>query len=169
MLKLYSEITLLFQRFTEGYCRFEGSLMENFENIPNEETCQRFCHLSPICKYFIYNKREKVCEILDDDHRQCDTIRGPPSPGYQECQIELLECPSGWTDGGRLGCYYVAKESPKMKYSDAKNFCKSLNIRSHLVEIRSQEIQTFVETLDLSSNGHWWIGATDQQEVKPIG
>ena len=55
-----------------------------------------------------------------------------------------------------------------MNYFDAKNFCKSLDIRSHLVEIRSQEIQTFVETLDLSSNGHWWIGATDQQEVKPL-
>ena len=61
---------------------------------------------------------------------------------------------------------FVVNPSPKMNYFDAKNFCKSLDIRSHLVEIRSQEIQNFVENLDLSSNGQWWIGALDQQEVK---
>ena len=75
-------------------------------------------------------------------------------------------CPSDWVDGGRLGCYYVATKSSKMSYSDAKKFCKSLDNRAHLVEIRSQEIQNFVESLDLSSNGVWWMGATHQEKVK---
>ena len=53
-----------------------------------------------------------------------------------------------------------------MSYSDAKKFCKSLDNRAHLVEIRSQEIQNFDESLDLSSNGVWWMGATHQEKVK---
>ena len=76
-----------------------------------------------------------------------------------------FSCPSGWVDGQRLGCYFVASKSSSMSHSDAKKFCKSLDYRAHLVEIRTQEIQKYVESLDLSSNTHWWIGATDQQKV----
>ena len=47
-----------------------------------------------------------------------------------------------------------------MNHHDAKKFCKSLDNRAHLVEIRSREIQNFVESLDLSSIGVWWMGAT---------
>ena len=52
-----------------------------------------------------------------------------------------------------------------MSHHDAKKFCKSLDNRAYLVEIRTQEIQSFVRSLDLSSNTWWWIGATDQQKV----
>ena len=78
---------------------------------------------------------------------------------------KLGPCPSGWVDGGRLGCYYVASKSSSMTHHDAKKFCKSLDNRAHLVEIRTEEIQKYVESLDLSSNAHWWMGATDLKKV----
>ena len=81
----------VFQLFTGGYCKYQGSLMENYENIPSKEVCQQACLLDTKCQYFIYNAREKNCEILDDDHRQCDTIRGPPSPNYEVCETAYFQ------------------------------------------------------------------------------
>ena len=75
-------------------------------------------------------------------------------------------CPSGWSDGGKLGCYYAAKEASRMSYASAQNYCKSLDGRAHLVEIRTQEIQTFVRGLkDLQSHTYWWLGGSDQAKV----
>ena len=77
-----------------------------------------------------------------------------------------LECPSGWSDGGKLGCYYAAKEASTMTQANAKAYCKSLDGRAHLVEIRTQEIQTFVRGLkDLQSHTYWWLGGSDQAKV----
>ena len=78
----------------------------------------------------------------------------------------FLVCPSGWSDGGKLGCYYAAKEASRMSYASAQNYCKSLDGRAHLVEIRTQEIQTFVRGLkDLQSHTYWWLGGSDQAKV----
>ena len=55
-----------------------------------------------------------------------------------------------------------------MDQANAKNYCKSLDKRAHLVEIRTQEIQTFVEGLDLSSHPWWWMGGTDQLNVLEV-
>ena len=79
----------------------------------------------------------------------------------------FLECPSGWENGGRkLGCYYAAKEASTMTQANAKAYCKSLDHRAHLVEIRTQEIQKFVEGLeDFQSHGYWWLGGSDQAKV----
>ena len=54
-----------------------------------------------------------------------------------------------------------------MDQANAKNYCKSLDSRAHLVEIRNQDIQNLVTSLsDLpSDNGYWWIGGTDEQKV----
>ena len=74
-----------------------------------------------------------------------------------------LECPSGWSDGGKLGCYLAAKEASTMTQANAQAYCTSLDQRAHLVEIRTQEIQEFVEGLaDLQSNKYWWLGGNDK-------
>ena len=79
---------------------------------------------------------------------------------------KLGPCPSNWVDGGRFGCYYVGKGSSTVTFATAKTFCKSLDQRAHLVEIRTQEIQKYVQELDLTSHGQWWIGATYQLKVR---
>ena len=52
-----------------------------------------------------------------------------------------------------------------MSFTDAKKFCLSMDNQAHLVEIYSEEIQKFVETINVSSYHRFWIGATDQQNV----
>ena len=53
-----------------------------------------------------------------------------------------------------------------MNYASAKNYCKSLDRRAHLAEIRTQEIEKFVENLnDLKSHGYWVLGGTDNLKV----
>ena len=76
-----------------------------------------------------------------------------------------LGCPSGWIDGGQLGCYLAAKEASKINHTSAQNYCKSLDKRAHLAEIRTQEIQTFLEGLENLQSNHWWLGGNDQAKV----
>ena len=53
-----------------------------------------------------------------------------------------------------------------MSYASAKAYCKSLDQRAHLAEIKTQEIQTFVESLpDFQSYHRWWLGGSDQAKV----
>ena len=78
----------------------------------------------------------------------------------------FLVCPSGWSDGGKLGCYLAAKRASTMSQANAKAYCKSLDGRAHLVEIRTQETQDLVERLkDFRSHSHWWLGGNDQAKV----
>ena len=78
-----------------------------------------------------------------------------------------LECPHGWIDGGRkIGCYHFAKDASKMVYASAQDYCKSLDGRAHLAEIRTQEIQEFLDGLeDLQSYRNWWLGGNDEEKV----
>ena len=53
-----------------------------------------------------------------------------------------------------------------MNKTNAEAYCKSLYGRAHLAEIKTQEIQTFVEGLaDLQSHAYWWLGGNDQATV----
>ena len=53
-----------------------------------------------------------------------------------------------------------------MSQADAQDYCKSLDKRAHLAEIKTQEIQTFVVGLpDLQSHPYWWLGGNDQATV----
>ena len=54
---------------------FEGNLMEHLNDIKDEATCQLACLHVPGCKYYIYDKDEKDCELMDSDSRQCDLIK----------------------------------------------------------------------------------------------
>ena len=79
-------------------------------------------------------------------------------------------CPSGWVFGGYLGCYYVAKEVSTMNQTSAQNICKWLDITAHLAEIRTKEIQDFIQDFVLSldylqSHNYWWLGGNDKAQV----
>ena len=53
-----------------------------------------------------------------------------------------------------------------MNQPSAKAYCKSLDQRAHLAEIRTQEIQEFVEDLaDIQSHPDWWLGGIDKAQV----
>ena len=78
-------VSFSFQLFTDGYCKFEGSLLENLEGISSVEACQLACQFDENCKYFIYYKNENVCETMDDDEYTCDIVRGPQSPSIEGC------------------------------------------------------------------------------------
>ena len=76
------------QKFTEGYCKYTGYLLENLGNITTPTICQFACKLydkDTPCQYFSYNRQEQNCQFLSDSARTCDTIRGPPSPSFEEC------------------------------------------------------------------------------------
>ena len=76
------------QKFTEGYCKYDGYLLENLSNITTISTCQFACQLydkEPSCEYFSYNSLEQNCQFLSSSIRTCDIIRGPPTPSLEEC------------------------------------------------------------------------------------
>ena len=82
----------------------------------------------------------------------------------------LSECPSGWEDGGHLGCYLAAVHAPRMSQLWANAYCKRLDRRAHLAEIRTWQIQEFVSGLeDLNDrnwyNHFWWLGGSDRSRV----
>jgi hypothetical protein len=73
------------QVFVEGYCRYEGNLLEHLEKIESAIQCQFACSFVPKCNYFLYDIDLKDCELLDDEKRDCDLLRGPPSPDLLDC------------------------------------------------------------------------------------
>ena len=82
-------MSLLFiQPFTEGYCTFTGDILDNLDDIFDINICQTVCKLNQLCEYFLYDTELKDCKTYKSVTRDCDIIRGPPSPPYdpQECQ-----------------------------------------------------------------------------------
>ena len=96
----------------------------------------------------------------------CFFVRAPHT-NVSDFFSSLPECPSGWVDGGNLGCYYGSWRDSTMSHSGAKAYCKSLDRRAHLTEIRTREIQTFVEGLleHYLNYGRWWLGGNDKYQV----
>ena len=77
-----------------------------------------------------------------------------------------LECPYGWVGGEELGCYYFANETSTMNHASAMAYCQSLDIRAHLAEIRTLEIQEFIAgSQDLQATPQWWLGGNDRATV----
>ena len=56
-----------------------------------------------------------------------------------------------------------------MSQADAKAYCESLDEKAQLAEIKTQDIQEFVEGLeDLESHAFWWLGGNDKAQVLNI-
>ena len=47
----------------------------------------------------------------------------------------------------------------------SQDYCSSLDSRSFLVEIRNEEIETFLKSQDVFADDFWWIGAMYDTEV----
>ena len=69
----------------EGFCRYEGDLLEHLEFIKSPEQCQEACTYLDICHYFVYDYNKDDCELLGSPIRKCDILRGPPEPSYETC------------------------------------------------------------------------------------
>ena len=63
------------QGYRQGYCMFEGNLMEHLNEIKDEQTCQLACQNVPGCKYYIYDIDIKDCQLLNSSSRNCDLIK----------------------------------------------------------------------------------------------
>ena len=75
----------LSQNFREGRCRYQGHLLEHLDNCKNAEVCQTACRVLTKCEYFNYDMQLKDCELITSTSRNCDLVRGPPEPDYDEC------------------------------------------------------------------------------------
>merc|ERR1711962_1734665 len=82
-------------KFTEGYCKYDGDLLENLSNITSASACQFACRIYdkiPRCNYFFYNGAEENCQFLSSTSRSCDLIRGPPTPSIEDCSEKPIVC-----------------------------------------------------------------------------
>ena len=59
--------------------------------------------------------------------------------------LAIEDCPKDWIDAQNLkmGCINL-NGTKSMAWNDAQDFCHSLNINAHLVEIFSEEQQQFI-------------------------
>ena len=82
-----------FQKFLEGYCKYEGSEIEhNQAKTDDANDCQADCadHY-PDCAYFLFDKESLQCSLYQTDRRECDQIRGPKMPEYEICNMNTTE------------------------------------------------------------------------------
>ena len=42
----------------------------------------------PGCEWWIYDSASKNCELQPSGHRECDMVRGTPSPDYNKCKTD---------------------------------------------------------------------------------
>ena len=76
-----------FQDFKQGYCLFEGNLLDHLNFVPEETMCQMACQHISGCQYYVFDKNLKDCMLLDSESRHCDLIRGKKdSPNYDTCK-----------------------------------------------------------------------------------
>ncbi len=73
----------------EGYCIYEGPLLENLEKIPNYEVCQTACGLISTCEYFVYDLDFTNCKLIGSPQRSCDLLHGPPEPSINSCRGDI--------------------------------------------------------------------------------
>lgn len=71
--------------FSQGFCRFNGNLLENFELVVDAETCRLACQVyGDDCKYYVfedYGEAEKNdCQLLNSADKKCDLFLGLPDP-----------------------------------------------------------------------------------------
>jgi hypothetical protein len=61
--------------------------LEHLDGLATEDQCQLACLFHRDCQYFVYNRDIEECELHDSEKRNCNVIKGPPSPTLEECQI----------------------------------------------------------------------------------
>jgi len=164
-------------KFSEGYCKYNGDLLENLQNITSATACQFACLIYdklPTCNYFFYNGAEENCQFLSSTSRTCDLIRGPPTPSLTECSDKPTppttpkttttpqkRCPETWLHSDQ-GCFYFAEEVEAMTWYEARDYCESLD--AYLAEVPNAETQNILASHAATlSPANWWLGATDEE------
>ena len=68
------------QGFWNGFCRYNGNLLENFEQIMDASKCQSACDLYDGCEYFVFEDygipTKNDCQLLNSKDKTCDLFVG---------------------------------------------------------------------------------------------
>ena len=64
---------------------YSGYVLEHLDDCRSSEVCQLACQMLGRCQYFIYRKSLNDCELLAATRRNCDVIRGPRHPDFEQC------------------------------------------------------------------------------------
>ena len=78
---------------------------------------------------------------------------------------DWFPCPFHWINGNGLGCYSIDDSIYDMTQSEAESYCRAMDDRAHLAEVRTEEIQHFLEKQPGFNEIDWWIGATNTNLV----
>ena len=89
----YNSYFITFQRFREGYCRYED-LSENVEGVTTADLCNKACTGdAENCEYFLFKNLtngKTNCEFTNSRNHGCDLLRGPPTPDFSTCLTGML-------------------------------------------------------------------------------
>ena len=85
----FNAILLWFQNFREHVCKYKGNVIFSLLDTEDIGSCQDNCTTyMPECKFFNYDSDRKTCELLDSGERECDMVRGTPTPDFEKCKID---------------------------------------------------------------------------------
>jgi len=127
--------------------------------------CEEFCVLYKDigCQYWVFNKTEMSCKILDSFSRDCRGFTGPAYPDYSECQGSGPgQCKEGETYFGHTNMCYKFY-SDRLLWADANQAC--IDAGGNLASILDPETNEFITTL---TKEYTWIGGhrlEDDQDV----
>ena len=100
-------------------------------------------------------------DIVNDERRNvCESTK-----------LEILyksktQCPKGWINAGKYGCFHIARESEHFNWQDAEDYCQSLYKDAHLAEIWNFEVSLLLQCQhELYSVCCWWFGGRDLKKV----
>ena len=78
-----------FQNFREHVCKYKGNVIFSLVDTEDIGSCQDSCtSYMPECEFFNYDSDRKICELLDSGERECDMVRGTPTPDFEKCKLD---------------------------------------------------------------------------------
>ena len=79
-------------QFIDEECEYSGNTIIRTPagTITNPDECQEICannqeNVLTTCEYWIYDKTERVCTLLDSSNYTCKSESGQQAPYYDDC------------------------------------------------------------------------------------
>ena len=79
-------------QFIDEDCTYSGQIIIRTQNgvITTPNDCQDLCEINQSdvltpCEYWMYDRQQRVCTLLDADIKKCKGISGRQTPPYNEC------------------------------------------------------------------------------------